>query len=197
MEQETRCGWCLINEPMIQYHDSEWGVPSHDDGKHFEFMLMEVMQCGLNWNMMIQKREIFRKCFCDYDFKRIAEFGEEEIAEILLVPGMIRARRKIMAVIHNARQFMKVEEEFGSFDRYLWGFTDYKTYVYRRHQEGEAEARNELSDQVSADLKKRGFKYMGSITVFSHLQACGIINDHHPDCFRYEALLKETEWEYQ
>ena len=171
MEQETRCGWCLINEPMIQYHDCEWGVPSHDDGKHFEFMLMEVMQCGLNWNMMIQKREIFRKCFCDYDFKRI--------------------------VIHNARQFMKVEEEFGSFDRYLWGFTDYKTYVYRRHQEGEAEARNELSDQVSADLKKRGFKYMGSITVFSHLQACGIINDHRPDCFRYEALLKETEWEYR
>ena len=114
MEQETRCGWCLINEPMIQYHDCEWGVPSHDDGKHFEFMLMEVMQCGLNWNMMIQKREIFRKCFCDYDFKRIAEFGEEEIAEILLVPGMIRSRRKITAVIHNARQFMKVEEEFGS-----------------------------------------------------------------------------------
>ena len=123
MEQETRCGWCLINEPMIQYHDSEWGVPSHDDGKHFEFMLMEVMQCGLNWNMMIQKREIFRKCFCDYDFKRIAEFGEEEIAEILLVPGMIRSRRKIAAVIHNARQFMKVVVEFGSFDRYLWGIS--------------------------------------------------------------------------
>lgn len=180
-----------------RYHDEEWGAPFHDDGKHFEFMVMEVMQCGLNWNMMMQKRAIFRRCFCDFDYRKTAAFREAEIEQILLFPGMIRSRRKIEAVIHNAEQFLKIIEEFGSFDEYLWNFTDHRTYIYRKHQEGEQEARNELSDQVSGDLKKRGFKYMGSITVYSHLQTCGMINDHSPDCWRYEELVKETDCEYR
>lgn len=196
MEEKNRCAWCLINEPMTNYHDEEWGVPAHDDKRHFEYLLMEVMQCGLNWNMMVQKRSIFRECFAEFDVHKVASFGEEEIEKILLVPGMIRSRRKIEAVIHNAGQFLKVVEEFGSFDAYIWGFTNGKTYVYKKHREGFMEASNQLSDQVSKDMKKRGFKYAGSITIFSHLQACGIINDHAYDCWMYEKLVQNENTVY-
>ena len=115
-----RCAWCLCNEQMIRYHDEEWGVPLHEDGKQFEFLMMEVMQCGLNWNMMIRKREIFRECFADFDFRQVAAFGEADIQRILETPGMIRSRRKIEAVIHNAKRFQEIREEFGSFSEYLW-----------------------------------------------------------------------------
>lgn len=191
MEEKLTCAWCQINEPMVRYHDEEWGTPLHDDRKQFEFLLLEVMQCGLNWNMMIQKRAIFRQCFAEFDFNLVADFKEEDIARILEVPGMIRSRRKIEAIIHNARKFQEIIREFESFDRYLWGFTGGKTYVYKSHQTGEIPARNELSDQISQDLKKRGFKFMGSITVYSHLQACGIINDHRPECWRFKELVSE------
>ncbi|MCC2256000.1 DNA-3-methyladenine glycosylase I [Ruminococcus sp. CLA-AA-H200] len=188
-----RCPWCLCNEKMIRYHDEEWGVPVHDDRKQFEFLMMEVMQCGLNWNMMIQKREIFRKCFADFDFDKVADFGEEEIEQIMETKGMIRSRRKIEAVIHNARCFQNIREEFGSFDAYIWSFTNGKTYLYTGHQKGAIPAKNGLSDRVSRDLKKRGMKYMGSVTVYSHLQACGIINDHQESCFRYSEILRMTD----
>ena len=188
-----RCPWCLCNEKMVRYHDEEWGVPVHDDRKQFEFLMMEVMQCGLNWNMMIQKREIFRKCFADFDFDKVAGFGEEEIEQIMETKGMIRSRRKIEAVIHNARCFQKIREEFGSFDTYIWSFTNGKTYLYTGHQKGAIPAKNGLSDRVSRDLKKRGMKYMGSVTVYSHLQACGIINDHQESCFRYSEILRMTD----
>ena len=188
-----RCPWCLCNEKMVRYHDEEWGVPVHDDRKQFEFLMMEVMQCGLNWNMMIQKREIFRKCFADFDFDKVADFGEEEIEQIMETKGMIRSRRKIEAVIHNARCFQNIREEFGSFDTYIWSFTNGKTYLYTGHQKGAIPAKNGLSDRVSRDLKKRGMKYMGSVTVYSHLQACGIINDHQESCFRYSEILRMTD----
>ena len=188
-----RCPWCTCNEKMIRYHDEEWGVPVYDDQKQFEFLMMEVMQCGLNWNMMIQKREIFRECFDRFDYNKVAEYQEAEIERILNTEGMIRSRRKIEAVIHNARCFQKIREEFGSFSDYIWGFTGGKTYLYTGHQKGEIPARNELSDQISKDLKKRGLKYMGSITVYSHLQACGIINDHLETCGRYRELLAVTD----
>lgn len=188
-----RCPWCLCNEKMIRYHDEEWGVPVHADRKQFEFLMMEVMQCGLNWNMMIQKREIFRKCFADFDFDKVAGFGEEEIEQIMETKGMIRSRRKIEAVIHNARCFQNIREEFGSFDAYIWSFTNGKTYLYTGHQKGAIPAKNGLSDRVSRDLKKRGMKYMGSVTVYSHLQACGIINDHQESCFRYSEILRMTD----
>lgn len=185
-----RCNWCLCNEKMIKYHDEEWGVPLHDDKKQFEFLMMEVMQCGLNWNMMIQKREIFRQCFDDFDYRKVADYNEEDILRILDTQGMIRSRRKIEAVIHDARCFLKVQEEFGSFSTYLWGFSKGKTILYAGHQKGMIPAKNGLSDMVSKDLKKRGFKYLGSVTVYSHLQACGIINDHVETCFRYADILE-------
>lgn len=194
-----RCPWCLGNEKMIRYHDEEWGVPVHDDRKQFEFLMMEVMQCGLNWNMMIQKREVFRACFDDFDFEKVAAYDEGDIERILGTEGMIRSRRKVEAVIHNARCFQKIQTEFGSFCEYIWGFTKGKTYLYMGHQKGSIPASNGLSNRVSADLKKRGLKYMGPVTVYSHLQACGIINDHWESCFRYWELLScaDIVWKRQ
>ena len=188
-----RCPWCMCNEKMIRYHDEEWGVPVHDDQKQFEFLMMEVMQCGLNWNMMIQKRDIFKSCFDNFNFDKVAAYGEEEIKRILETEGMIRSRRKIEAVIHNARCFQEIRREVGSFSDYIWGFTEGKTYLYTGHQKGKIPARNGLSDRISKDLKKRGLKYMGSVTVYSHLQACGIINDHMESCFRFDELLEVTD----
>ena len=184
-----RCSWCLGNEKMVKYHDEEWGIPLHDDQKQFEFLMMEVMQCGLNWNMMIQKREIFHQCFDGFDYDKIAVYGEEDIERILTVEGMIRSRRKVEAVIHNARCFQTIREEHGSFSKYLWDYSKGKTILYAGHQKGMIPAKNSLSDQVSKDLKKRGFKYLGSVTVYSHLQACGIINDHVEGCFRYQDIV--------
>ncbi len=192
-DNTIRCPWCEGSEKMLRYHDEEWGVPVHDDIKQFEFLMMEVMQCGLNWNMMIQKREIFRECFAGFDFNKVAAFTEEDIQRILEVPGMIRSRRKVEAVIHNACCFQRICEEFGSFSEYIWSFTNGKTYLYMGHQKGDIPAKNGLSDRISGDLKKRGLKYMGSVTVYSHLQACGIINDHTEDCFRYQMLIGITD----
>lgn len=192
-QQMYRCPWCEINDKMQRYHDEEWGVPLYDDKKQFEFLMMEVMQCGLNWNMMIQKREVFHKCFDEFDFNKIADYGEDDIERILSTDGMIKSRRKVEAVIHNARCVQKICEEFSSFSSYLWGFTKGKTILYRGHQKGEIPAKNYLSDEVSRDLKKRGLKYMGSITVYSHLQACGIINDHLDSCFCYQKLLEMAD----
>ena len=150
-----RCGWCLCNEKMTKYHDEEWGVPVHDDRKQFEFLMMEVMQCGLNWNMMR------------------------------------RSARKIRAVIQNAQCFRAVREEYGSFSAYLWQLAGGKPIRYMGHQKGALPAKNGLSDRIARDLKKRGFKYLGSVTVYSHLQACGIINDHVETCFRYGELVRQ------
>ncbi len=188
-----RCPWCECNDKMTRYHDEEWGVPLRDDKKQFEFLMMEVMQCGLNWNMMLQKREIFRLCFDGFDFDKIAAYEETDIERIFNTEGMIRSRRKIEAIIHNARCFQKLRMEFGSFSHYIWGFTKGKTYIFEGHDEGVIVAKNSLSDEISKDLKKRGLKYMGSVTVYSHLQACGIINDHLKTCFRYQELLEISD----
>ena len=196
MENKARCSWCCDGDLLEAYHDAEWGVPVHADRKHFEFLLMESMQCGLNWLMMLKKRAVFAKCFAGFDIGRVASFAEEDVERILAEPGMIRSRAKILAVIGNARCFLRIAEEFGSFDRYLWGFTQGKMRIYLAHQREGGVARNELWDAISKDLKKRGFKYMGSITVYSHLQACGMINDHDPACFMYEAVMADhpVEW---
>lgn len=188
-----RCGWCLCNEKMVKYHDEEWGVPVHDDRKQFEYLMMEAMQCGLNWNMMIQKREIFRECFEGFDFQKVAAYGEEDIRRILDTEGMIRSRRKVEAVIHNAQCFLKVREEFGTFSEYLWGFSKGKMILYMGHQKGKIPARNGLSDRIAKDLKKRGFKYLGSVTVYAHLQSCGMVNDHVEGCFRYLEVMDGAE----
>ena len=182
------CNWGTDLKLLTDYHDKEWGVPLHDDRGQFEFLMMEVMQCGLNWTMMLKKREIFRKCFDNFEYDRIAEYTEEDIERILGTEGMIKSRRKIEAVINNARCFKKIREEFGSFDKYLWAFSDGKTILYNKHGDGYIPASNGLSDEISKDLKKRGFKYLGSVTVYSHLQACGMINDHGSDCPCYKKI---------
>lgn len=185
-----RCIWCLCNEKMIRYHDEEWGIPVYDDRKQFEYLMLEVMQCGLNWNMMIQKREIFRECFDNFDFDKIASYKESDVERIMKTEGMIRSERKIRAVISNAKCFQKVREEFGTFSNYLWNYSKGKTILYTGHQKGKIPAKNGLSDKISKDLKKRGFKYLGSVTVYSHLSSCGIINDHVENCFRYKDILE-------
>lgn len=185
-----RCIWCLCNEKMIRYHDEEWGIPVYDDRKQFEYLMLEVMQCGLNWNMMIQKREIFRECFDNFDFDKIASYKESDVERIMKTEGMIRSERKIRAVISNAKCFQKVRKEFGTFSSYLWNYSKGKTILYAGHQKGKIPAKNGLSDKISKDLKKRGFKYLGSVTVYSHLSSCGIINDHVENCFRYKDILE-------
>ena len=182
------CDWAMGSEIMIRYHDEEWGVPLHDDRKQFEFLMLEAMQCGLSWNLMMNKREIFRECFAGFDFDVVAAFGEEDVRRIMETSGMIRSRRKIEAVINNARCFQQIRAEYGSFCAYIWGYTDGRTVIYNHHAEGWIPASNGLSDKISRDLKRRGFKYLGSITVYSHLQACGMINDHSQDCPCFRAV---------
>ena len=182
------CNWGTNLDILIAYHDTEWGVPLHDDRGQFEFLMMEVMQCGLNWTMMMKKREIFRSCFDNFEFDKIAKYTEKDIERILEVPGMIKSRRKIEAIINNAKCFQKIRQEFGSFDAYLWAYSDGKTILYNKHEDGYIPVSNGLSDEISKDLKKRGFKYLGTVTVYSHLQACGMINDHGSDCPCYKRI---------
>ena len=192
----NRCPWCLINELEIRYHDEEWGVPVHDDGKQFEYLMMEVMQCGLSWDTVLKKREIFRACFDRFDFDKIAAYSEEDVERIMNTPGMIRSRRKIEAVIGNARIVQQIREEFGSFSDYLWGYTGGKTLLNKGHELGHVPASNALSEKISKDLKRRGMKYLGPVTVYAHLQACGIINDHQNDCDCYRRLIEQYPVEY-
>lgn len=186
-----RCGWCLINEREIKYHDEEWGVPVHDDRKQCEYLMMEVMQCGLSWDIVLKKREIFRSCFHNFDYDTIASYGEDDILRIMNTEGMIRSRRKIEAVISNARLFQKIREEFGSFCNYLWGYSDGKMILYSGHEKGMVPAANGLSNRIAKDLKKRGFKYLGSVTVYAHLQASGLVNDHWEGCLCYKKLITQ------
>ena len=184
------CHWGNTSPTNIKYHDEEWGVPVHDDRRQFEFLMLEVMQCGLNWNMIINKRDIFKKCFDGFDYDKIAAYTDKDVARIMNTSGMIKSPRKIRAVIHNARCFQKVREEYGTFDKYLWGWSDGKTLLYDKHNDGYIPVSNGLSDKISKDLHKRGFKYLGRVVIYSHLQACGIINDHDKDCPRYKYILE-------
>ncbi len=176
------CSWANINEIEKSYHDKEWGVPVHDDRHMFEHLSLECLQCGLSWDLMMQRREVFRKCFCNYDYDRIALFDDSDVQRIMGTEGMLKAERKVRAVINNARCYQKVREEFGSFCNYIWAFSGGKTILYRGHSEGLIPVSNGLSRRISQDLKRRGFKFIGEITIYSHLQACGIINDHASDC---------------
>ena len=184
------CEWDFSNEAMRAYHDTEWGVPVHDDRRQFEFLMLEAMQCGLSWSLMLRKREIFRACFDGFDYDKIAAYGEVDIERIMNTEGMIRSRRKIEAVINNARRFQALRAEAGSFSDWLWAFSGGKTILYEGHADGAVPARNGLSDRVAGELKRRGFKYLGSITVYAHLQACGIVNDHQRDCPCYQRIVK-------
>ena len=183
------CNWEHTSELNRKYHDTEWGVPLHDDQRQFEYLMLEVMQCGLRWDLIINKRDIFNKCFdkCNYD--KIATYSETDITRILNTPGMIKSPRKVAAIINNAKCFQQVRKEYGSFCNYLWAFSDGKTILYDKHNDGFIPVSNGLSDKISKDLKKRGFKYMGTVVIYSHLQACGIINDHDKNCPRYKHIV--------
>ena len=176
------CSWAYVNDREKRYHDSEWGVPVHDDRQMFEHLTLENLQCGLSWDLMLKKREIFRQCFDNFDYDKIAAYTEDDVQRILNTDGMLKSERKIRAVINNAKCYQKVREEFGSFCNYLWAYTDGKTIVYDGHAQGRVPVSNGLSDRISKDLKKRGFKYIGTVTIYSHLQACGMVNDHAEDC---------------
>ena len=184
------CNWGCTSSINQIYHDTEWGIPLHNDIGQFEFLLLEVMQCGLNWNLVINKRTIFRKCFDNFDFNKIATYTDEDVERIVNTTGMIKSVKKISAIINNARCFQKIVAKYGSFSEYLWKFSGYKTILYHKHNEGFIPVSNGLSDKISRDLKQRGFKFLGSIVIYSHLQACGIINDHDISCPRYEYIVK-------
>lgn len=184
-----RCRWAEPDPLLMKYHDEEWGVPVHDDRKQFEFLTLEAMQCGLSWMTVLRKREIMRSVFDNFEPSRIAAYDEARISRIMETEGMIRSVRKISATINNARAFLRIQEEFGTFSAYLWKFTDNRTVEYPGHADGSVMvARNELSDTISKDLKARGFSFLGSITVYAHLQAAGLVNDHCNYCFRYHEL---------
>lgn len=182
------CGWAEINEANRIYHDTEWGVPVHDDRKMFEHLCLECLQCGLSWDLMLKKRDIFRQCFDDFDFDRIALYNEEDVERIMNTEGMIRSPRKIRALISNARCFCRIRDEFGSFCNYIWSYAGGRTILYQGHEKGKIPVSNGLSVRLSRDLKKRGFKYVGPVTVYSHMQACGLINDHEENCPCYRRI---------
>ena len=182
------CTWAGMNEANRVYHDTEWGVPVHDDRTMFEHLMMEAMQCGLSWSLMIKKREIFRRCFDGFDYDRIAEYTDKDVERIMNTEGMIRSPRKIEAVINNARCFREIRREYGTFCDWLWAYTGNKTVLYTGHEKGKIPVSNGLSDTIAKELKRRGFKYLGTVTVYSHLQACGIVNDHGCDCPCYTRI---------
>ena len=186
------CTWAGMNEANQIYHDTEWGIPVHDDRQMFEHLTLECLQCGLSWDLMLKKREIFRSCFDGFDYDKIAEYGEDDIQRILDTEDMIKSPRKVAAVISNAQCFQKVREEFGSFCDYIWAYSDNKTILYNGHNKdgGKIPVSNGLSKRISKDLKKRGFKYVGEVTIYSHLQACGIINDHDENCPCFKRINK-------
>ena len=181
----TRCGWAK-NDLAVRYHDAEWGVPQHDDRKLFEFLILEGAQAGLSWDTILRKRENYRAAFDDFDFEKIALYDETKIAELLQNEGIIRNRLKIASAISNAKSFLKIREEFGSFDKYIWSFVDGKPVKNARKNLSEVPAKTEISDAMSKDLKKRGFNFVGSTIMYAFMQACGLVNDHTVDCFRYE-----------
>lgn len=183
------CSWCTVNPTMYAYHNNEWGIPIHDDSKHFEFLVLEVMQCGLNWMMILKKREIIRQVFADYDVKKVAEFTQVDIDRAMSEPQMIHSINKIKAVIKNANIFIELQDKYGSFDNWLWSYTENKTFVYESHK-GFIPVKNKLSDTIAVALKRLGVKYLGSITIYSHLQAAGLINDHDRCCRMYEQINK-------
>lgn len=183
--EKHRCGWCLGDPLYEEYHDTEWGVPAWDDATLFEFLVLETFQAGLSWITILRKREHFRKAFDGFDYHRIAKYGPEKEEALLQDKGIIRNRLKIKATITNAAAFMKVQDEFGSFSKYIWGFVGHKPIKNALQDHKKAPATTKVSDTLSKDLKKRGFKFVGSTVVYAHMQATGMVNDHEVNCFRY------------
>jgi DNA-3-methyladenine glycosylase I len=188
MADVFRCPWCLKFEQYIHYHDEEWGVPVHDDRVHFEFLMLEGAQAGLSWSMILKKREGYRKNFADFDPEKVACFTEKRIERILLDPGIVRNRLKVRAAVNNAKRFLEVQKEFETFDKYIWGFVRNKPIVNKWKMLNQIPSTTKESDALSKDLIQRGFKFVGSTVIYAHMQACGLVNDHLVDCWRYKKV---------
>jgi len=189
--EKQRCAWVPVNNPLyVKYHDEEWGVPVHDDRLLFEFLVLEGAQAGLSWLTVLRKRENYRQAFDGFDPPRVARYDEAKIQRLLQNPGIIRNRLKVRAAVTNAQAFLKVQEEFGSFDRFIWSFVNGRPIVNAWKRDGEIPASTPLSDTISRELKRRGFKFVGSTIVYAHMQATGMVNDHTTDCFRHGALIQ-------
>ncbi|UCE07150.1 MAG: DNA-3-methyladenine glycosylase I [bacterium] len=184
-----RCPWPGNDELYLKYHDEEWGVPVHDDQKHFEFLVLEGAQAGLSWSTILKRRENYRKAYDNFDPVKVANYDQSKIEQLLNNAGIIRNRKKIESSINNAKRFLEVQQEFGSFDNYIWSFVDHKPVVNSWKTLAEIPATTELSDQISKDLKKRGFSFVGSTIIYAHIQAIGLVNDHLVSCFRYRQLI--------
>lgn len=185
----TRCTWCGSDPLYVKYHDEEWGVPVYDDNKLFEFIVLEGAQAGLSWITVLRRREGYRKAFANFDPKKVAKFSEKDFERLMNDVGIIRNKAKIQAAITNAHRFLEVQKEFGSFAKYIWGFLpDGKPIVNNWKKDGELVARTELSDLISKDMKRRGFKFFGTTICYAHMQATGMINDHTVSCFRYKEI---------
>ena len=188
---KKRCDWSVGHfDSYMQYHDEEWGVPSRDDQTHFEFLILESAQAGLSWSTVLKKREGYRNAFAQFDVNHVARFDEEKIQELIKNPAIIRNQQKIRAAVNNAQRFLEVKKEFGFFSKYIWSFVDDSPVVNRWKTKEEVPATTALSDRLSKDLKKRGFKFVGSTIIYAHLQATGLVNDHTMDCYRYKELLR-------
>jgi len=185
---KNRCGWCVGNDLYEAYHDEEWGVPVYDDATLFEFLILETFQAGLSWITILKKRENFRKAFDNFDYERIAKYNASKIEALLQDTGIVRNKLKVNATITNAQAFIKIQEDFGSFSSYIWNFLDGKPIKNSLKNHKDAPANTPLSDAISKDLKKRGFKFVGSTVIYAHMQATGMVNDHVESCFRYHEV---------
>lgn len=182
------CEWPSDDQLMIRYHDEEWGVPVHDDRKHFEYIVLDSFQAGLSWKTILYKRENFRKAFDDFDFRLIVQYDDQKITSLLQDAGIIRNKAKILATVNNAGRFMEVQREFGTFDRYVWQFVNHEPVLNRWKKLNELPPRSPESDNMSKDMVKRGFKFVGSTICYAYMQAAGMVNDHLVHCFRYREL---------
>lgn len=189
----NKCKWALNSPNEEHYHDHEWGVPVHDDRLLFEFLVLEGAQAGLSWSTILNKREGYRKAFDNFNVEKVARYDEKKVNELLQNPEIIRNKLKINAAITNAWAFLKIQEEFGSFDDYIWGFVDGQPIQNSWQHHHELPASTNLSDLISRDLKKRGFKFVGSVICYAHMQATGMVNDHTVDCFRHELIKQLAE----
>jgi DNA-3-methyladenine glycosylase I len=187
---KKRCTWPGESELMIDYHDSEWGHPKHSDTQHFEFLILEAAQAGLSWSTVLKRRGGYKKAFANFDPKKVAKFDKKKVEQLLQDTGIIRNRLKIESAVHNAKLFMDVQKEFGSFDKYFWAFVGGKPIVNRWKQSKQIPATSPESDAASKDLKKRGFKFVGSTVIYAHMQAVGMINDHLVSCYRYKQVQR-------
>lgn len=186
--KKHKCGWCVGDNLYEAYHDNEWGVPVYDDHQLFEFLILETFQAGLSWITILRKRENFREAFDFFDYKKIANYNEDKKEELLQNAGIIRNKLKVKSAITNAQAFMEIQKEFGSFSKYIWAFVDNKTIKNKVKIYKDAPANTPLSDALSKDLKKRGFKFVGSTVMYAFMQATGMVNDHEVECFRYNEV---------